>query len=504
MGQQVASILTVQQYLDEPPRPQAVRGRSTKTPNQRLIFFLASAGKLFEGLVIFMIGMALPLITEDFALSSAEAGLVTATSLVGILLGALFLGHLSDELGRRKMFIAEMVLFTIFLAGFTISPSLPVLIACLLGMGMALGYDYPTAHLMLSETMPTSSRSRTVLGAFAFQAVGAVVGAALAVAVLSMPTASVSSWRVLCGLVVLPAALVTAGRFFTPQSPHWLLTRGRVTEAEDALARILQVRGEKSAGVRLDALPASQRVSESYADLFRHDGSLRATILASAPWFLQDLSTYGIGIFTPVIIATALSDPFAEAADAQDSVSGVVRDSLVGAQGAVMIDLFLVVGILVAIHFVDRLGSIRMQIVGFVGCAAGLGIAAASAVVPSATMQTVLIFAGFITFQFMTNAGPNAQTYLIAGEVFPTSVRGTGAGFAAASGKAGAAITAFLFPTLLDGFGQTPILIGLMVCSLAGAAVTSRFRIYTTGKNLEVVHEVGQALPLTVEPDLYA
>ena len=234
------------------------------------------------------------------------------------------------------------------------------------------------------------------------------------------------------GLVVLPAALVTAGRFFTPQSPHWLLTRGRVTEAEDALARILQVRGEKSAGVRLDALPASRRVTESYADLF------------------------------------------------------------------------LVVGILVAIHFVDRLGSIRMQIVGFVGCAAGLGIAAASAVVPNATIQTVLIFAGFITFQFMTNAGPNAQTYLIAGEVFPTSVRGTGAGFAAASGKVGAAITAFLFPTLLDGFGQTPILIGLMVCSLAGAAVTSRFRIDTTGKNLEVVHEVGQALPLTVEPDLYA
>lgn len=96
-----------------------------------------------EGLVIFMIGMALPLITEDFTLSAAEAGLVTATSLVGILLGALLLGHLSDELGRRKMFIAEMVLFTIFLAGFTISPSLPVLLACLLGMGMALGCDVP-------------------------------------------------------------------------------------------------------------------------------------------------------------------------------------------------------------------------------------------------------------------------------------------------------------------------------------------------------------------------
>lgn len=98
-----------------------------------------------------MIGMALPLITEDFALSSAGPDTITATSLVGILLGALFLGHLSDELGRRKMFIAEMVLFTVFLAGFTISPSLPVLLACLLGMGMALGCDYPALYLAVEQ-----------------------------------------------------------------------------------------------------------------------------------------------------------------------------------------------------------------------------------------------------------------------------------------------------------------------------------------------------------------
>lgn len=268
--------------------------------------------------------------------------------------------------------------------------------------------------------------------------------------------------------------------------------------------KILHRRGEAVALVTLDPLPANCRVSNSYADLFRHDGSLRATILASVPWFLQDLSTYGIGIFTPVIIATALSRPSTTVAAPDAGVSSVVSDSLAGAEGALMIDVFLIVGILVAIHFVDRVGSIRMQIVGFVGCAVGLGVAAMSVVVPNATMQTVFVFLGFITFQFMTNAGPNSQTYLIAGEVFPTSVRGTGAGFAAASGKAGAAITAFLFPSLLGGVGQTPLLIGLMVCSLAGAAVTSRFRIDTTGKNLEDVHDVGQRLPLTLEPDLYA
>ena len=56
-------------------------------------------------------------------------------------------------------------------------------------------------------------------------------------------------------------------------------------------------------------------------------------------------------------------------------------------------------------------------------------------------------------FNFMTNLGPNAQTYLLAGEVFPTAIRGTGAGFAAAFGKIGAVATAFLFPILLAGIG---------------------------------------------------
>ena len=64
-----------------------------------------------------------------------------------------------------------------------------------------------------------------------------------------------------------------------------------------------------------------------------------------------------------------------------------------------------------------------------------------------------MIFIGFMLFNFMTNLGPNAQTYLLAGEVFPTAIRGTGAGFAAAFGKVGAVPTAFLFPILLAGIG---------------------------------------------------
>jgi MFS transporter, putative metabolite transport protein len=90
-------------------------------------------------------------------------------------------------------------------------------------------------------------------------------------------------------------------------------------------------------------------------------------------------------------------------------------------------------------------------------------------------------------FNFMTNIGPNAQTYLLAGEVFPTEVRGMGAGFAAAFAKIGAVATAFLFPIVLAAIGTRALLYGLILTSILGAVVTWLYRIETTGVNLDQI-----------------
>jgi putative MFS transporter len=137
----------------------------------------------------------------------------------------------------------------------------------------------------------------------------------------------------------------------------------------------------------------------------------------------------------------------------------------------------------------DKYGRIRLQILGFIGCAAGLLLASFSIDAGGAS-KIVLIFAGFMLFNFMTNLGPNAQTYLLAGEVFPTEVRGMGAGFAAAFAKIGAVATAFLFPILLDSIGTRALLYCLIVTSILGAVVTWLYRIETTGVNLD---EIGRA-----------
>ena len=429
--------------------------------------------------MVFMTGVALPLIVAEFDLSTTQKGAVGAATLAGILVGASALGALSDTFGRKRMFIIEMALFAFFLAGLTFAPSYIWVVLLLFGVGLALGCDYPTAHLIISESTPSRARGKLVLSAFAFQAVGALVGTGTGYLILSN-VPDIAAWRWMSATAIIPAMLVTTGRFFITDSGHWLMSRGRHNEAERALTRLLE---------RYPAYPKAVHLAElSPANANHHGGGYgqlfdktnrRATILASIPWFIQDLGTYGIGIFTPTILLLTLGHDTGSA----HNIASLVSHDITAAKGAAMLDVLLILGIIGAVLLADRVGRIRLQFIGFLGCALGLTLAAVSSHV--ATLHIPLLFAGFMLFNFMTNLGPNAQTYLLAGEVFPTGIRGKGAGFAASFAKIGAVITAFFFPVFLKDFGVDILLAILVGTSLLGALTTWLFRIETARVSLE-------------------
>jgi putative MFS transporter len=479
----IAGPKSVQEYIDE--RPVWSDGTHLKsapmTAMQWRIWSLAAAGKFFEGFVVFMTGVALPLIVREFHIGAAEKGIVSAASLAGILVGAVLLGGLSDYFGRKRMFIAEMIIFCAFLALLLLCENFLSLAICLFGLGMALGCDYPTAHMIISESIPSLSRGKLVLGAFAFQAVGALAGTGIGCLVLSL-VPDLSAWRWMFATAIIPAILVTIGRFFITESPNWLSARGHHEKAEVAVTKLL---------IRTPQYPSSISLTRHTTDVTQAKPSfwalfdrrnLRATIFASVPWFLQDLGTYGIGIFTPTILAAALGG----GSDHIRSVSDLIADGILAAKGAALITTLLIVGVAFAVVLADSLGRIKLQIGGFIGCALGLLLASFSIDVEGSS-KIILIFAGFMLFNFMTNIGPNAQTYLLAGEVFPTAVRGMGAGFAAAFAKIGAVATAFLFPILLVAIGTRALLYGLVITSILGAIVTWMYRIETTGVNLDEI-----------------
>jgi len=438
---------------------------------QWLAWALAAAGKFLEGLIVFSAGPVLPLVGASFALGPLQRGAVAAASLLGILIGSLLFGALADRWGRRPVFIAEMgvLLLGLLLAG--LSPGPWWLIAALSIVGLALGADYPTAHLVIAECIPAAIRGRLVLAAFSFQALGVVSGAALGALVLKCWPGP-EAWRLFYLLPLLPVLLLTLLRWRLPESSHWLLSRGQQAAAEQALAQVLQ-----RPGLRLlppapapPILPWPQALAQLLSPRWR-----RATTLASLPWFLQDLGTYGVGLFLPLLLSSGRGEAAGGLA---------IGPALFGVRSSGLVDLALLAGFAAAIASTDRWGRMTLQIGGFLGCAAGLLLAAAGAGGAARAPQLPLLFSGLLLFQFMTNLGPNAQTYLLAGELFPTPVRGRGAGLAAAAGKVAAVLIALLLPVGLQRWGAGPPLLGLAATSLLGALITWCCRIETNGDSL--------------------
>ncbi|WP_444932551.1 MFS transporter [Microbulbifer sp. JTAC008] len=476
-------------YIDETPvwRDGTSIPQNIFTSMQWRIWWLATAGKFFEGMIVFMTGVSHTLIAKEFGLSAFSVGFVTSATLFGILVGAITLGGLSDHYGRRKMFIAEMIMFIFFLVILTFADSFLVIVISLFGLGLALGCDYPTAHMMISESMASRMRGRLVLGAFSFQAVGILVGTGLAFLVLSWYP-SLEAWRYMYAAAIVPAILITIGRFYIPESAMWLLAKGRMPEAEKSISQLLKRDPPYPSRFLLKNVATAEtnekKIGElsSIKHLLQDKNSRKAIKLSSIPWFLQDLGTYGVGIFTPVILANVLgyASPHAH------SISELIHNKVEAAKGAALIDVMLVVGVILAIIFVDRVGRIRLQVLGFLGCALGLLIAAYGESL-NTSQQLPFIFGGLMLFNLMNNMGPNSQTYLIAGEVFPTRYRGAGAGLAASISKFGGVAIAFFFPILLSDIGASMLLSALAVTSLIGAMITWKYRIEMTGKSLDDV-----------------
>ena len=185
----------------------------------------------------------------------------------------------------------------------------------------------------------------------------------------------------------------------------------------------------------------------------------------------MDICLYGVGIFTPTILAIL------HLAGKGDLVS----KDLASSEGAAFLDLFLIVGFGVALLLVERVGRIRLQVLGFAGVAAGMALLTGTALTGTSDSAKAVVFLGFAIFNFSVNMGPNATTFLLPAELFPTSLRATGHGMSAACGKAGAAVGILILPLLLSGVGVGVTLLIVTVAALLGLAVTVLFGVDTRG-----------------------
>ncbi len=439
-------------------------------------WFLAGLGIMLDGFDFFIIGVANPLIKEDFGANAWQTGLVSAAAIVGAIFGAAVLGPLGDKIGRRRIFKYDLIMFVIFSVACMVAPDLWTLIASRFLLGIAIGLDYPIAAAYLAEILPKANRGRWLVSAFSLQAVGMLLGAAVGVVILLI-LPEVDSWRWMLGFGIIPALVIIWLRRSVPESPRWLAQNGHEDEAIEVTERLVGEPVRVSDKDREKVEEPSEGIQALFQpQLFRKD-LRRRTIFTAVPWFLMDIAVYGVGIFTPTLLAAlALAGPNAT----------FIADDIASTEGTAILDIFLVLGFITAIFTVEKLGRVKLQILGFSLMSVGLLVLGIAAALPGGgDDHLALVFLGFAVFNFFMNMGPNATTYALPAEVFPSEVRAAGHGFAAGMAKLGAALGVFFFPILLDEIGQPALLFGLAGVSIIALIVTWVFRIETKGKSLE-------------------
>jgi putative MFS transporter len=418
-------------------------------------WFLASGGTLIDGLSIFSLGVAMPLITSRFSLSAFTVGLIGSALVLGAVFGAVAGGPAADRFGRKPAFLIDMAIIT---AGALISALADGPHWVLLGqfiVGVGIGIDFPVSSSYVSETAPKQARSRMVVATIALQSVGMLLAAAVAIAILWQRSSS-SDWRLIVGTTAAVSLLFLLLRLWLPESPRWL----RAHEVSKAAPRsAVPPRAKSVTGSATAASPGP-----GFALLFSPRYRTR-TMLVALPWFLMDVATYGVGLFTPVILG---------AIHASSRTAGPLATEFADAKGSAAIDLFLLFGFLVGLWVVPRFGRIHMQVVGFAGMTLGMLIlVSAELAAGGAATHIWLVFAGFILFNLAMNAGPNATTFALAPELFPTNVRASAGGFAAASAKVGATLGIFVLPQVKAHGGVAAVLIMMAIVSALGAVVTA-------------------------------
>lgn len=434
-----------------PPSIALPAAAPTLTPLQKRVWFLSGMGVFLDGFDLFIIGVALPLITAEFAMGDVAQGVVGGAAVLGAVIGAATMGRLADLFGRRVVFMVDLSLFVVFAVLSAISWDVWSLVAFRFLLGAAVGADYPIAATYLSEFMPARVRGKWTVGAFSFQAAGMLMGAGLGVAILLSDVGESLSWRLMLAAGSIPALIIVWLRRNVPESPKW--------------------QEQQRTGA------ARPPISALFAP-----GMRRRTILAVVPWFLMDVMMYGVGIFTPTILAA-----MAFAGD-----GSLASRDLASTQGAAGLDIFLVIGFVIAILLVERWGRMRLQLLGFAGTTVGLIILATASLGEG---STPFVFLGFALFNLLVNAGPNSTTFLVASEVFPTELRATGAGLAASAAKVGALLGIIALPVLKGAVG-IPITVYMVAgASLLGFLVTALFRVETAGRDLDEISSMPYPIP---------
>ena len=395
-------------------------------------------GWALDAMDVGLISFVMAALAKQWAITPTQLSWIGSIGFVGMAIGASLGGLLADRFGRRNVFALTLLVYGIATGAAGLSTGLAMLIALRFVVGLGLGAELPVASTLVSEYAPSRIRGRVVVLLEAFWAVGWILAALIGYFVIPL---SDNGWRWALFLGIVPALYALYVRSRLPESVRFLENRGRTAEAEEAV-RVFESASGVDPVASPPATPMPQgRWSELWSPAFgRRSAALWAT------WFGVNFSYYGAFIWIPSLL---VSQGF----------------SLTKSFGfTLIITLAQLPGYGAAAFLIEAWGR-RATLATFL-----VGSAVSAWAFGQAGSEGAIIAAGCALSFF--NLGAWGALYAVTPEVYPTQLRGTGAGSAAAFGRIASIIAPLSVPWLLD-LGGTGLVFTVFGVSFALAAAAA-------------------------------
>ncbi len=453
----------------------------------RLVIAALGITWILDGLEVTLAGsVAAALQTSPrLHLSAEQVGLTGSAYLAGAVLGALFFGHLTDRLGRKKLFNVTLGVYLLATAATAFSWNFESFLVFRFLTGAGIGGEYSAINSAIQELIPARLRGRTDLAINGSFWIGAAVGALVSVPLLDPHLVGADlGWRIAFGSGALLGLFILYLRRFLPESPRWLMIHGREAEArkivEEIEARVIASTGLPLAPVKAGlSIGVPHRVtlaSVAHTLVRRYPGRTMLGIVLMA----SQAFVYNAIFFTYALVLTKFYQLPADRVGLH-----ILPFALGNFLGPVLLG-----------HWFDTLGRKPMIIATYALAGILLAVTAGlfSAGLLDATTQTALWSVVF----FFASAAASAA-YLTVGESFPLEIRAlTIALFYAFGTLLGGVGGPWLFGVLIEGEGRGGIVYGYLLGAalmIAAAVIELRLGVKAEGKSLEEV-----APPLSSAP----
>lgn len=435
--------------------------------NRALMFIVAvaAAGFFFDSFDIVIVAYGLPLIKQEFHLEPSQVGLIGSAALAGMGLGSWFWGWVADRWGRRVVFAATVLMFSLCTGIAGLSMSVGFLIGARFLTGLGLGGMVPIDQALVTEYAPARIRGRVSAALPLCWPIG--IFAAAGAGVLIVPN---FGWRWLFALGTLPAILVFFIRRGVPESPRWLADRNRHAEAAASLAYVGVTLGmlDQAQG-ELAALPPRAPEPEArFSDLFTSAYARRVTHTWML-WFCAGFSSYAFSVWLPTIFATYYHINLTRSLLYTFIIAGMS-----------------ILGRIVAFSLIDIVGRKALIIIGYgvAGCAALMFTRAST---EAALLATAMCYGAF------ADIGSLAMT-VYTPEVYPVRIRGKGAALAMGWGRFGGMVSPLLAGFLIQADHLIWVWGFMAAFQFTAAGVTFVLGQETSRRNLESVAMARRAL----------